>query len=389
MPVPFRAPQLEPSTPSIPAQQIGSPTLSHTQTAASLTTPPIQPMHMQPRKSAIDEAPSASPTPQITSLQAKQAPFHPIVGVMPCRELSSHLTFEQLPWCSVEESLFPPRIAHRRRKRVVITADQVELPLRQQSKPPVEQLEVAAADSGVAMTAGPESIVPQDIQQIARAEQPDPVTPSTSAPPSEVNSTNPTTPSSSTTTATIAPTSQTHKRTTTKGAIIPIVPIKPVLPLKPLSPAQPRPATKKPLTPAASIETTANIVKAVVDEAKDADPTETDSIKPNEIDTSNDVNSATEETPTKAAPSSWAALFASRQAALAANAASATATTNASITNGVSKPKANTMAEALHLYKVENEEKIPFLEPRGLVNTGNMCYMNSVGLAICGRWAPN
>lgn len=31
---------------------------------------------------------------------------------------------------------------------------------------------------------------------------------------------------------------------------------------------------------------------------------------------------------------------------------------------------------------VRYSEKIAFLEPRGLVNTGNMCYMNSVRLYL-------
>ena len=43
--------------------------------------------------------------------------------------------------------------------------------------------------------------------------------------------------------------------------------------------------------------------------------------------------------------------------------------------------KANTesLAESLRSFSVDaNDSKIAFLKPRGLVNTGNMCYMNSV-----------
>lgn len=49
--------------------------------------------------------------------------------------------------------------------------------------------------------------------------------------------------------------------------------------------------------------------------------------------------------------------------------------------NGFAPAKSGSLADALSSYSVtESNEvaKIAFLEPRGLVNTGNMCYMNSV-----------
>ncbi|KAL1842164.1 hypothetical protein VTJ49DRAFT_5937 [Mycothermus thermophilus] len=39
---------------------------------------------------------------------------------------------------------------------------------------------------------------------------------------------------------------------------------------------------------------------------------------------------------------------------------------------------ATSLAQALQAYRAAAPEKLAFLEPRGLVNTGNMCYMNSV-----------
>ena len=46
---------------------------------------------------------------------------------------------------------------------------------------------------------------------------------------------------------------------------------------------------------------------------------------------------------------------------------------------GFSKSNTSSMAEALRAYRVGNAEtKFSFIEPRGLINTGNMCYMNSV-----------
>ena len=60
-------------------------------------------------------------------------------------------------------------------------------------------------------------------------------------------------------------------------------------------------------------------------------------------------------------------------------------TTNAALANGdvvingfPQLSKSASLAEALKQYSVRDDTKLSFLEPRGLVNTGNMCYMNSV-----------
>ncbi len=78
--------------------------------------------------------------------------------------------------------------------------------------------------------------------------------------------------------------------------------------------------------------------------------------------------------PAPAKPSSWAALLKTatpvvpKSTAPTANAAPA-------------KPKTNidNLSDALIAFNAKTKDtKIAFLEPRGLVNTGNMCYMNSV-----------
>lgn len=86
----------------------------------------------------------------------------------------------------------------------------------------------------------------------------------------------------------------------------------------------------------------------------------------------------------KAAPKSWADLMRSKNSAAAAAATASTVAVNgASPTNGAPPSRASTLAGALKQFNVDDNDKIAFLEPRGLVNTGNMCYMNSV------RWASN
>lgn len=84
--------------------------------------------------------------------------------------------------------------------------------------------------------------------------------------------------------------------------------------------------------------------------------------------------------PAKAAPAipkSWADLVRSKNASAAAAAASAAAN-GVVAANGTGASRTSSVAEALKQYNVDHDEKIAFLEPRGLVNTGNMCYMNSV-----------
>lgn len=92
-------------------------------------------------------------------------------------------------------------------------------------------------------------------------------------------------------------------------------------------------------------------------------------------------------------PSSWAKLF-SKPVSAAAKASgpngtgpSGTAVNGTDTervngasngTSGFSKANASSVAEAIHSYRVGGNDNISFLEPRGLINTGNMCYMNSV-----------
>jgi ubiquitin carboxyl-terminal hydrolase 10 len=83
----------------------------------------------------------------------------------------------------------------------------------------------------------------------------------------------------------------------------------------------------------------------------------------------------------KAAPKSWADLMRSKNSAVAA--ASSTVVNGTGPTNGAAPSRASTLAGALKQFNVDDNDKIAFLEPRGLVNTGNMCYMNSVRLWNC------
>jgi ubiquitin C-terminal hydrolase len=87
--------------------------------------------------------------------------------------------------------------------------------------------------------------------------------------------------------------------------------------------------------------------------------------------------------PFNAVPKLWTGLFNPAAATItkatngARQGSGATATANASF----GKTNAESLAEALHSFRaISKDSKLSFLEPRGLVNTGNMCYMNSVSL---------
>lgn len=88
--------------------------------------------------------------------------------------------------------------------------------------------------------------------------------------------------------------------------------------------------------------------------------------------------------PVKATPKSWADLVRTKAAPTAFTKAQVTIDDPAH-TNGLIPAKTGSLADALSSYNVKDSSdfaKVAFLEPRGLVNTGNMCYMNSVSLCL-------
>lgn len=78
-----------------------------------------------------------------------------------------------------------------------------------------------------------------------------------------------------------------------------------------------------------------------------------------------------------APPKSWADLVRSNVPAKASN----TSTSVSQPADGLGPAKSETLSDVLNTIDVtssQNAARIAFLKPRGLVNTGNMCYMNSV-----------
>lgn len=187
-------------------------------------------------------------------------------------------------------------------------------------------------------------------------------TPLTSQPPSEALSTQPTTPSSE-----ITPKMNASSR--------PSIPLLPIVPAVPNLPLASRPSKR------ASASAASDVINAA--------PSNADHLA-NAVETAAKVHADSEDSaksvetvispPVKAAPKSWADLVRTMGENTTARTAPAPGD-SAAQTNGFATAKAGSLADALSSYSVkENNEnaKVAFLEPRGLVNTGNMCYMNSV-----------
>lgn len=191
----------------------------------------------------------------------------------------------------------------------------------------------------------------------------------TSHAPSETDSTQPTTPSSA-----IAPvpprqqnavmTKPVHKA----NASIPIIPAIPNIPL----PSRPTKRTSVSITS----ETVGPTPPSNADHLKNAVEWATHASQDNASNQS-EPHVTPPSSAAKVAPKSWADLVRSK---VSNSATGVKAPENDPLgANGSQRPKAASMVEVLRNYRSGSDSnQVSFIEPRGLVNTGNMCYMNSV-----------
>ncbi|EPE35345.1 Cysteine proteinase [Glarea lozoyensis ATCC 20868] len=281
--------------------------------------------------------PMTPPTPQTVSSVAPPTPVETSPPRNPFRA--------PLPWLSRPDLPWPARRARRKRKQNLGVS----------AEPVVFEGSAANGQPGVSDEA---EAAPTTEQTPIRPE-----TPSTNQPQSEeAHSTNPTTPSS----VTQAP-------VTPNGDTTPVAPKhaqKPAIPAVPLVSAVSKgvPQDSAPQSVAKSAGGDSPKVSAQVED-QDAGK---DSVE--------EEKATTDDTPAPAPvawakPKLWAGLF--NPSAPRANASK----NEKGSTTDQNDSKANTesLADALRSFSVEsNDSKIAFLKPRGLVNTGNMCYMNSV-----------
>ncbi|KAJ4302377.1 hypothetical protein N0V88_002521 [Collariella sp. IMI 366227] len=209
---------------------------------------------------------------------------------------------------------------------------------------------------------------------------------STQAQPSEgTASTSPTTPAS-----THQSKASVASSTPASSAKLPSRPAAPAVPVVPLVPALPKAAPKE-AKPAVEAETASSDTESTADvpSSQQTEPSQP-SAEGENVPAETKAPEAAQPTPAPARPKLWAGLFSKPAAAAPTTSSAVTAAepqtngnaadTSASVPSAGSFAKANasSLAEALHAYRATAPDKLAFLEPRGLVNTGNMCYMNSV-----------
>ena len=330
------------------------------------------PQHVQPHVHPHVHTPVAPPSPAPTPKQEQERPppqqeatpppqassRRQSVAVNPLSLPPEHKMpyYPQLPWYSSPggAAAFPRRAAGRRRRRQNLdNIDAVALPTRDTAEEQTqEQRQEQPADEPSSETS-----------TIAAPSEPE--TPATSQAPSENDFTQVSTPAtpphavvtSPKSTSTVVPTQHTRKDTRTAIAV-------------PNIPGFAKPKTSPPTTDKPEISTAAQTgeVAHVAEEQKALQSVEEPAAQ---------EEPAPVTPPPKPIPKSWADLVRSKNPP-----SSAPGMPNGgSITNGVQLPKSASLADALKQYTVQNDPKVSFLEPRGLVNTGNMCYMNSVSAA--------
>lgn len=254
---------------------------------------------------------------------------------------------------------------------------------------PVEQHEGATSQAMAASAAAESSVAPSPAATVKPAPSTrQPVSPppqthpdTTSTTPSTPNSSRPAPPSN------ISPASTNATKASSRIAA----------PALPILPAVPRPSSKdvKPLTSEGGEEAKS--------EATHGDEAKVNGVQPEQPEPESSPAAAPAAAPQK--PKSWASLLstpASRLAAGApgsaessANSAAGTHAAPADLQNGAGGmfPRtANSLSEALRAYRVGATKTISHIEPRGLTNGGNMCYMNSVSgasLASMVQYGPN
>ena len=254
----------------------------------------------------------------------------------------------QLPWYSDPTQDFPRRSRKRRPQKRLQQArgTSVELPQRSaiSKKPIVEQNDLLSNDPTVVTFESQrrQNITPND-------------TPETSQAPSEAESTLPTTPSSTNLARSQQPTSAT--RSSTK--IVPAVPL--------------IPSSLRALNPSIRNDTSKTSQTAEVSEAGSQNSEKGPS--------ANTPESAEHGPPAPKAPKSWAELVRLGAPRQASTSHLAPPVPN-SLFVGSIDCKSLPLGELLGYYSASASGKnshVAFFRPRGLVNTGNVCYMNSVG----------
>ncbi|MCJ1479664.1 hypothetical protein MMC13_008350 [Lambiella insularis] len=277
--------------------------------------------------------------------------------------------YPPLPWLSVPDVAFPTRPLRRRRRRPPPQSSNlpVELPPRPESPAINDRLQKLPTPDAIT------SLLPQPLasKPVSLSVS---VTPTTSKAPSEADSTQPTTPLSA-----IAPTIPSRLFPTvapTSNGRIPgkALGIKPVVPN---IPALPKSSKKHSISITSEINRTVDPIATV-----SQPPLVSTSSHVGVVDTESTESGHTSKASSPAiknVPKSWADLVRSKAPLQPSGTNANNSLTTSSDNLNVSK--AGSLSNVLSSFTVLDNEmrsKIAFIKPRGLVNTGNMCYMNAV-----------
>ncbi|OAQ90356.1 ubiquitin C-terminal hydrolase [Purpureocillium lilacinum] len=308
---------------------------------------PIPPQTPSSTHSSQMLPPPTPPTPQHIEQVAAPPPPLPVHKLESSPAVERQAFRPPLPWLSRPDAEFPSRTPRSRRRRKPLNADSaaVSLPADQQQSAAVDDLKVPTQ----AVKAAPAQATSTDVP---------------SKHTSDVKAT-----SSDTAAAAKSPVSTTTRPFTSAAPVVP---------------ALPRPTSKSSSLDGKTQDLDKQSTGDNVEHSTNGTAPE-----PNHVADTGNAPTSPASPQAKAAPTSWAKLFA--QSAHKGSSASPAVNGTSSAANGgeseapgavpgstFSKSNASSLAEAIRAYRVDNGDNISFLEPRGLINTGNMCYMNSV-----------
>ncbi|KAI0514491.1 hypothetical protein F5B22DRAFT_637058 [Xylaria bambusicola] len=336
------------------------------QSSPALSTPPLLPTAASPAPAPVAETPTST-----QSSQPATTPLSPEISkpqaVTPPRseaEITPQVFRPPLPWYSHPGEYFPPRATKfRRRRRKTNVASLVELPPVQNNGVSCEEYPNFSSSN---VSIAPNNILEEAITTATSAShlssEGSIQSSSQDAHTQSVSST----PVSHTAEPSVASTSTKTNKSTARPAV----------PAVPVIPTRPKPSPKELKAPPDS-DSRDNLPQPSVQTVQ-ADLTTEPLIE------------------TPKAPVLWTNFF--KKATPTITPLKGPSNSVSSVTNfgthssgaGVVdsglrsfvKSNASSLADALRDYEVSSGQKLAFLEPRGLVNTGNMCYMNSVLQAL-------